>query len=253
MQTYLNTILKITAEAEKIPKQYFRQGVEIDNKSDDSPVTVADRKTEAFIRAGIAQHFPDHSIFGEEFAQVDNESAYRWIIDPIDGTRSFISGMPLYGMLIALLQDGDPVLGMVRMPELGEVYTGTADGAFLNGDTRLHTSETTALAKSILYINEGEKLLAEVPETFANLCKSGREHRLSYDCYPHALLAAGHIDACVDYDLKPFDFLPLVAIIEAAGGVITDWQGGKLGMQSGGRVVSAATKELHRELLEILN
>ena len=253
MQTYLNTILKITAEAEKIPKQYFRQGVEIDNKSDDSPVTVADRKTEAFIRARIAQHFPDHSIFGEEFAQVDNESAYRWIIDPIDGTRSFISGMPLYGMLIALLQDGDPVLGMVRMPELGEVYTGTADGAFLNGDTRLHTSETTALAKSILYINEGEKLLAEVPETFANLCKSGREHRLSYDCYPHALLAAGHIDACVDYDLKPFDFLPLVAIIEAAGGVITDWQGGKLGMQSGGRVVSAATKELHRELLEILN
>jgi len=253
MQQYLKTILAITTDAEKIPMQYFRAGVKVDNKGDDSPVTIADRQTEAFIREGIAKHFPDHSVFGEEFEQIDKDSPYRWIIDPIDGTRSFISGMPLYGMLIALLKDDKPVLGMVRMPELGEVYTGTSEGAFLNGEERLNTSNTTALSDAFLYINEGEKLLAEVPSTFTTLCKSGREHRLGYDCYPHALLAAGHIDAVVDYDLKPFDFLPLVAIIEAAGGVITDWQGGKLGMQSGGRVVSAATPELHRELLAVLS
>lgn len=253
MQSYLKTILEITAEAEKIPMQYFRQGVEIDNKGDDSPVTIADRQTEAFIRDGIAKHFPEHSVFGEEFEQIDKDSPYRWIIDPIDGTRSFISGMPLYGMLIALLKDGLPVLGMVRMPELGEVYTGTAEGAFLNGTKQLQTSDTTTLPEAFLYINEGEKLLAQVPDVFTTLCKSGREHRLGYDCYPHALLAAGEIDAVVDFDLKPFDFLPLIAIIEASGGVITDWQGGKLGMNSGGRVVSAATPELHQELLALLN
>jgi fructose-1,6-bisphosphatase/inositol monophosphatase family enzyme len=175
-----------------------------------------------------------------------------WIIDPIDGTRSFISGMPLYSMLIALLQDGVPQLGVVRMPELKEVYTGSPDGAFLNGDTRLGTSPVTALADAYVYINEGNKIALEQPELFQTLCKTGREQRLSYDGYPHMLVASGHADACIDYDLQPYDYLPLVPIITAAGGVITDWNGTPLTLKSDGRVVSAATPELHRELLAIL-
>jgi len=252
MQHLLKTILAITDDAEKIPMRYFRKGVEIDNKQDASPVTIADRQTEEFIRSGIAKAFPDHAILGEEFGQSDHSHRYHWIIDPIDGTRSFISGMPLFGMLVALLDDGKPILGIVRMPALGEVYSGSAEGAFLNGDQGLQSSDVTTLDQAFLYINEGEKQLAEETEIFTTLCNSGREHRLCYDCYPHALLAAGQIDACVDFDLKPYDFLPLVSIIEAAGGVITDWDGKALTLKSGGRVVSAATPELHKELLQLL-
>lgn len=251
MQTYLETILAITDQAEDIPKRYFRQKLDIIHKGDDSPVTMADQTCERFIRDALATHFPDHSILGEEYGHSDKGGAWLWIIDPIDGTRSFISGMPLYSMLIALLRDGVPQIGVVRMPELGEVFTGSRDGAFLNGD-RLATSKVTALSDAYLYINEGNKIALADPELFQRLCKSGREQRLSYDGYPHMLVAMGHADACIDYDLEPYDYLPLVPVIAAAGGVITDWQGAPLDLNSDGRVLSAATPELHHELLDIL-
>ncbi len=252
MQHFLDTILAITAEAEKIPRQYFRQALEIDHKQDQSPVTVADQATEKFIRDALAKNYPDHSIFGEEFGQSDGNGPYQWIIDPIDGTRAFISGMPLYGMLLALLENSEPVLGVVRMPELHEVYTGSAAGAFLNGSTRLTVSSTTSLAQAFLYINEADKIQAADPGIFQKLATTGRDRRFGYDCYPHMLVAAGHADACIDYDLKPYDYLPLSAIIKGAGGLISDWQGNPLNMRSDGRVVCAATPELHQQLLAVL-
>ena len=252
MQNFLKTILSLTQQAEQIPKRYFRKGVTIDHKQDETPVTIADRATEEFIRAGLAEHFPDHEIFGEEFGMTKGDSPYQWVIDPIDGTRAFISGMPLYGMLIALLKHGVPQLGVLRMPELGEVYTGTDQGAFLNGDQRLRVSDAKDLDRAFIYINEADKMMAAVPGVFARLNSAGRDRRFAYDCYPHALLAAGHIDACVDFGLQPYDYLPLVPIIEAAGGVITDWQGKPLNMGSDGRIVCAATSLLHSEILVLL-
>jgi histidinol phosphatase-like enzyme (inositol monophosphatase family) len=252
MQTYIEKILEITEEAAKIPREYFRGKLDIENKGDASPVTIADKKTEDYIRTELHRHFPDHSILGEEFGQTTRDSDYHWIIDPIDGTRSFISGLPLYGMLVALLHHDKPVFGMIRMPEQDEVYTGSADGAFLNGNRRVHVSDTTALDQAILYINEGDKLVTAEPEIFRTLCASGAERRLGYDCYPHALVASGHVDACVDYDLKPYDFLALTGVIEPAGGIITDWDGNPLTLHSDGRIVSAATPELHAEILNIL-
>ena len=251
MQAFLQTILNITKKAEGIALGHFRQGVNIDQKADESPVTIADRETEAFIRDALHDAFPDHGIIGEEFEEKQTDSPYQWIIDPIDGTRAYISGMPLFGMLIALLKDGEPVLGVVRMPGLGEVYTG--DGLLADmGDTPLEVSEVDTLASAMLYINEADKILRDAPEIFARLNASGRDRRFSYDCYPHMLLAAGHVDACVDFDLKPYDYLPMVPVIEGAGGVITDWNGAALTLHSDGRVVSAATPELHAELLELL-
>lgn len=252
MQTYLETILAITDQAEDIPKKHFRQKLDIIHKGDDSPVTMADQACERFIRDALASHYPDHSILGEEYGHSDKGGEFLWIIDPIDGTRSFISGMPLYSMLIALLRDGVPQLGVVRMPELGEVFTGSSDGAFLNG-ARLATSGVSTLADAYLYINEGNKIALADPALFQRLCTSGREQRLGYDGYPHMLVAMGHADACIDYDLQPYDYLPLVPVITAAGGVITDWQGAPLDLKSDGRVATAATPELHRELLNILD
>ncbi|MEZ5716399.1 MAG: inositol monophosphatase family protein [Paracoccaceae bacterium] len=253
MQDWLDAILAITEEAAALPQTYFRQGVDVIQKADETPVTVADREVESFLRAAIERHFPGHAIFGEEFGETGGDGPYRWIIDPIDGTRSFISGMPLFGMLVGLLEHGKPVLGTVRLPALGEVYYGSGAGAFDGAGQRLSTSKTASLDTAFLYINEADKILRAAPETFHRLNRAGKDRRFAYDCYPHALVAAGHVDACVDFDLQPYDYLPLVPVIEAAGGVITDWRGERLAMQNDEAVVSAATPALHAELIALLN
>ena len=253
MQAFLDTIVTITGDAVEIPRKHFRAGVDIIHKSDATPVTVADQATEDFIRAALIRAYPDHGILGEEFPERAANGPYQWIIDPIDGTRAFISGMPLYGMLAGLLKDGIPTLGVVRMPELDEVYAGDGTITTLNGDQVLKVSTTTDLGQAMLYINEADKMMRADPAVFARLNKAARDRRFSYDCYPHALVAAGHVDACVDYDLKPYDILPLVPIITGAGGVISDWQGQPLGLNSDGRVATAATPALHAQLLELLN
>jgi histidinol phosphatase-like enzyme (inositol monophosphatase family) len=252
MQAYLDIILGITKEAALIPRKYFRDGVDIIHKSDTTPVTVADREVEEFIRAALIRHFPDHGIVGEEFADRKTDSPFTWIIDPIDGTRAFISGMPLYGMLVGLLEYDQPVLGVVQMPELDEVFAGDGARATLNG-APLAVSDVSDLGKAMLYINEADKIMRDLPQVFTRLNHAARDRRYSYDCYPHALVAAGYVDACIDYDLKPYDIMALVPIITGAGGIVSDWHGQPLGLESDGRVVSAATPALHAQLLELLN
>lgn len=252
MQDWLDTILAITDTAATLPLNYFRTGVDVIHKADETPVTVADREVESVLRAAIEEHFPGHAIFGEEFGETGGEGPYRWIIDPIDGTRAFISGMPLFGMLVGLLEHGKPVLGVVRLPALGEVYYGSAAGAFGN-TKRLATSQTRSVEQAFLYINEADKILRDAPGAFDRLNRAGKDRRFGYDCYPHALVAAGHADACVDFDLQPYDYLPLVPVIEAAGGVITNWRGEPLEMRFGEAVVSAATPELHADLIALLS
>ena len=251
MNEYLTRALEITDKAQAIPLAHFRRGLDILHKADQSPVTEADQATERFIREALQAAFPEHGIIGEEYDQKRTESALSWIIDPIDGTRAFISGMPLFGMLLGLLEHGAPRLGVVRMPGLGEVYSGDGARAEMNG-AALKTATTTDLGAAMLYINEADKILRDAPETFARLNGAARDRRFAYDCYPHMLLAAGHVDACVDFDLKPYDFLPLVPVVEGAGGVITDWRGAPLTLASDGRVAAAATPALHRQLLALL-
>ena len=253
MQHFLRVALEVTEKASEIPKKYFRSSLDIEHKLDKSPVTIADQETEQFIREALKQHFPEHAIFGEEFGRQSNDSEYEWIIDPIDGTRSFVSGMPLYGMLLALLKNQQPQLGIIRMPGLNEVYVGDCHTATLNQSQELHCSNATVLEDAIIYMNEGEKINQENPALFKRLSESGRIMRLGYDCYPHALLASGQVDLVIDFDLKPYDYFSLIPVVEGAGGVITDWQGRTLNMKSNGQVVSAATTELHQQALTLLN
>jgi len=244
---------KIAQDASAIPMQYFRTSMDIIDKADDSPVTIADQNTEQFIRDALAEHFPDHDIFGEEFGISGDLSGASWIIDPIDGTRSFISGNPLFGMLMGFLDAGVPQIGLVRMPALDETFIGVAGlGATKNGRP-ITCRKTTELAKAILYINEPENINAADPARFVRLCHAAHIQRTAYDCYPHAMVAAGSIDAVVDCNLQPYDYLPLVGLIHAAGGTITDWNGQALSLQSDGRVVTAATPELHVQILELLD
>lgn len=249
--TRAETASKIVAEASTTAMSYFRQLLEVETKGDESPVTVADKNVEAEIRQALQAAYPDYGILGEEFGAEKMDSDTYWVVDPIDGTRSFISGMPLFGMLLGLVENGKPVLGLVGMPALGEVFVGHAGQATLNGKP-IQASDQTDLNAATLYINEAEKLAANHADIFARLCVTGKTRRMSYDCYPHAMLAAGHIDCVVDYDLQPYDYLPVVALVEAAGGLMTDWQGNALDLNSDGRVLSAATPELLEQLVALV-
>lgn len=249
----LQAALDITRQAAGISASAFASPPPVDLKEDESPVTRADRETELYIREALARQFPQDGILGEEFGAAGLDSRRIWVVDPIDGTKSFVTGVPLFGMLIGLLADGVPQLGIIRLPALGTVYTGLRGRGADKDGKPITVSTCTSLAAATVFVNEGEKIQMADPALFARLCRAGRLRRLSYDCQPHALVAEGRIDAVIDYDLKPYDYLPVVAVVEAAGGVITDWNGNPLDFGSDGRVVTAATAELHAELLRLLN
>ncbi len=250
--TLLQAARDITATALATPLRHFRSGFNVEQKADESPVTIADRETEAALRAAIAKRFPEHGILGEEYGSENLDRDVVWVIDPIDGTKSFISGSPLFGMLVAVLKGGLPVAGIIRMPALGECYAGSLETGSDRDGTPLACRKGVALDQAFLCINEANSIMAEEPEIFRRLMATGRYQRLTYDCFPYAQLASGQIDAVVDYNLQPYDFLPVAPVIEGAGGVITDWQGRPLTLESGDRVVASASAKIHEELLKIL-
>jgi histidinol phosphatase-like enzyme (inositol monophosphatase family) len=244
------------AEIAKIAGQaalgFFRGHLGVEFKDDESPVTQADKGVEAVVRAYLAEHFPQDGIFGEEQGFDGRDCDKVWIVDPIDGTRSFLSGHPLFGFLLAYLNKGIPEIGVIGMPALDETLIGVrGQGTKLNGKP-VSVSKATQLSEAVFFVNEGDKIYRDRPALFDQLMTKGQTRRFGYDCYPHALLAMGHVDVVIDYDLQPYDYLPLTAVVEAAGGIITDWQGQPLRLNSDGRVISAATPALHAELLAIV-
>ena len=236
-----------------ITLRYFRGGLAVESKDDESPVTVADRETERAMRAAIAERFPDHGILGEEYGAKGLEQPIVWILDPIDGTKSFIAGAPLFGTLIGVLHQGRPLAGVIRMPQLGESFAGSAgSGSRMNG-TPIRCCPGIALEQAFLCYNDLPQLIAREPDKAQRLLTLGRYQRPTSDCYPYAQLAAGWVDAVVDIGLQPYDYLPLVGVIEGAGGIITDWHGAPLSLHSDGRVVAAANPDMHAALLDILS
>lgn len=235
-----------------LSRKWFRHPLSIDTKADESPVTQADREVEAALREAIAQHYPQHGIFGEEFGALHAEAEMVWSLDPIDGTRAFISGNPLWGTLLALLHQGRPVLGLIDIPMLQERWIGAAGSPTrLNGGI-CQASACTELRDAILYatspdIFEGAELTA-----FDALTGAARMRRYGGDCYSYGLLASGHVDLVVEAGLQSYDYLALMPVIEGAGGVITDWSGQPLSLASQGRVVAAATPQLHRQAMRVL-
>jgi len=248
----LTAALEISAAAAAIPMQYFRTSIAVEDKPDESPVTIADRETEAYIRREIEKRFPSHSIFGEEFGRSGQDSNYTWIIDPIDGTRSFICGFPLFGMLLGVLHGDEPVTGVIRMPALGEVFSGFRGGGAHKDTAPIHCRESIRLKDARIVINEANRMLLNEPLKLRRLMSLGAIRRFFNDCYPFALLALGQIDVVIDSDLQPYDYLPIVPVVEAAGGIMTDWDGEKLSLRSNGSILAAATPELHREVMSQL-
>jgi len=238
--------------AQPIALQYFRTKLDVLEKQDLSPVTIADRSVEAAMRDRITQMHPDHGIYGEEHGQHGLDRRDIWVIDPIDGTKSFVSGMPTFGTLIAHLRDGAPDLGVIAIPFTGERWTGMAGAPSMFGDSPCKTSGCTSLSKARLYTTSPDIFDAAGLCLFEALSGRAAMRRFGGDCYAYGLLASGHVDAVFEMDLQPYDYMALVPVIEGAGGVITDWQGQALTLASEGRVIAAATPELHREMLGVL-
>jgi inositol-phosphate phosphatase / L-galactose 1-phosphate phosphatase / histidinol-phosphatase len=237
-------------ETGQIGIRYFRQEIDIAQKADASPVTIADVDIEALLRARIMEAYPSHGILGEEQASLNPQAKFCWVIDPIDGTKSFISGMPLWGTLIALLKDAAPIFGIIDVPVLGERYVGIREQyTERNGET-IRTSGCVELRKCNMFATSPDMFSETEFEVFDSLSSRARFRRYGGDCYSYAMLATGKIDAVVEAGLKPYDYLPVVPVVNGAGGVMTDWSGNPLTPTSDGRIIAAATPELHRALLE---
>lgn len=211
------------------------------DKEDKSPVTEIDRQVESTLRSLIHERFPEHSIFGEEYGMevgTTSDRDYLWILDPIDGTLSFITRKPLFGTLIALLYKGVPILGVIDQSVLRDRWTGvTGQQTVYNGEV-VSTQQCPSLSSAYVYSTTPDMFLGELNLPYQRLKTSVKGHLYGADCYAYGLLCLGHVDAVFEADMKVFDYMAMVPIIEGAGGVVTDWSGNPLvwnGVENGGR------------------
>ena len=241
------------AAAETLPR--FRSQGKVTNKLTESfdPVTEADREAERAIRTLISAEYPDHGILGEEHGSENTTSRHVWVIDPIDGTRAFISGLPVWGTLVGLTADGDAVAGMMSQPFTGELFYANASGSYYEGPggpRRLATRKTTDLAQATLFTTTPALFKGEARKRYDQFETRVQLARYGTDCYAFAMVAAGCVDIVADPGLKPYDIVALIPIIEKAGGVVTTFEGGPA--EKGGDILAAATPELHAAAMAAL-
>ncbi len=240
--------------------RHFRTQVAVDDKGSGvraafDPVTVADREGEQAIRRQLQQEYPDHSIVGEEFGVSTTASRYRWIIDPIDGTRAFMMGLPTWGTLIGLADGARPLLGIMNQPFTGERYWSERDHSMLrspHGEQRLATRACGSFDDAILAATSPTIFKTEATwNRFLAVSHRCRMTRFGGDCYAYCLLAAGLVDLVIEADLKTYDIAALIPIIERAGGRVTNWDGGAA--LEGGSIVAAGDPRLHEQAVNILS
>ena len=236
--------------------RHFRAaGLDVESKSDDfDPVTEADRAAEAAMRRLIGDARPEDAILGEEFGAGAGTSGLTWVLDPIDGTRAFVSGTPTWGVLIALADETGPRMGIIDQPYIGERFMGglgRAERAGPMGAAPLGTRADRPLAEAVVFTTFPEVGSPEEARGFHEVAGRTRLTRYGMDCYAYALVAAGQIDLVIEAGLQPYDIQAPMAVIEAAGGIVTDWRGGSAAQ--GGRAIAAASRQVHEEALEILS
>ena len=237
----------------RIIRHYFRSSIEVITKADQSPVTIADREAETELRRMVALAYPGHGLIGEEFPAERRAADHVWVFDPIDGTKSFITGRPLFGTLIALLYRGRPILGIIDHPAMGERWIGAAGRPTTFQGRPAHVRACADLSLAVL--------AASSPHMFGSGAAAEAFHRVRSqagltlyggDCYAYGLLASGFQDLVIEANNGIHDFLALVPVIEGAGGVITDWEGRALGLDSGDKVLAAGDRRMHERARTLL-
>lgn len=247
--------LELAHTAGSIAQAHFRQPMEVENKSASAfdPVTNADRAIERVLRSAIVARYPAHGIVAEEEGERVGAGDYTWYIDPIDGTRAFMTGSPLWGTLLGLTRRTQPVVGLLVQPVLEEVFFGDPNGSWLikpERRDRLKSRSCTTLATAVLTSTHPDMFSGDKASAFRRLADQCLLTRFGGDCYNYAMLAAGHLDLVVESQLKPYDIVPLIPVLEGAGCVVTDWRGDP--PLTGGDVVAAGSRELHRAALAVL-
>jgi myo-inositol-1(or 4)-monophosphatase len=235
---------------------FFRTALSVEDKSRGiafDPVTAADRAAETAMRSLIRRSFPAHGIIGEEFGEDREDAEYVWVLDPIDGTKSFISGMPAWGTLIGLTHFSTPVFGMMHQPFTRERFSGDGGAARYRGpagDRVLQTRRCAALADAVLFTTSPRIMKERDRRAFAEIEDKVRLSRYGGDCYAYCMLAAGHVDLVIETELNRHDIIPLIPIIAGAGGIVTTWEGSA--PEGGGRIIAAGDERVHAAAREIL-
>jgi myo-inositol-1(or 4)-monophosphatase len=256
IEEYLNFACRLAELAGEAILPHFRSGVGVENKAKFGydPVTMADKRAEQVIRAEIARSYPAHSIVGEEYGRSSGASSLTWIVDPIDGTRGFMMGLPQWGTLLALNDGTRPVLGVMHQPFVGETFIGSRHGAYLRHAGKvqlLHTREIGDLSDASLCATHPDMFRQGAERAaFGRVASVAKQTRYGTDCYAWCLLAAGLIDLVIETQLNPYDIQAPIPIIEAAGGIVTNWSGNPA--YDGGQVIAAGDPRLHRVVLEML-
>ncbi|GAA0152993.1 phosphatase [Lithospermum erythrorhizon] len=261
LDRYADVGNKMADAAGQVIRNYFRKSFDILQKVDFSPVTIADQAAEEAMVKVIQESFPSYAIYGEENGWKCKEkyADYVWVLDPIDGTKSFITGKPLFGTLIALLYKGKPIMGIIDQPILGERWIGLKGRRTALNGQEVSTRSCAKLAQAYLYTTSPHLFSGEAELAFARVRDQVKVPLYGCDCYAYALLASGFVDLVVESGLKPYDFLALIPVIEGAGGVITDWRGHELHWEASAdsqapsfNVVAAGDKSIHQEAIAAL-
>lgn len=249
LQSFAQLAVRLADAARPEIMSRFRTGIHADAKADASPVTEADRASERAMRSLINASYPEHGILGEEYGSENVDAEYVWVLDPIDGTNSFVTGKPLFGTLIALCHNKVPVIGIIDAPAMDERWIGvTGQPTTMNGEPA-RTRACDELSKSWLYATTPEMFEGESEATFKSLSASAWRTVYGGDCYAYGLLSSGHVDLVCEASLGTYDFCALTPVVEGAGGIMSDWSGRSLTMDSEGRVLAAGDKTLHQKAL----
>ncbi|MBT7956117.1 MAG: histidinol-phosphatase [Rhodospirillaceae bacterium] len=251
--SYIELAGKLADIAGPIVARYFRSDLTIADKADASPVTAADREAEAAIRAVLEAECPDHGILGEEHGAENIEAEYVWVLDPIDGTKAFVTGKPLFGTLIALCQNGVPVLGVIDQPILKERWLGaTGHPTTYNGE-KISTRACSDLSEAWLYATSPAMFKGADEAAFNRLADSVKFPLYGADCYAYGLLASGFTDIVCEATMQPYDYCALVPVVEGAGGKMSDWAGKPLTLNADGRVLALGDATLQQAALDQLS
>ena len=235
-----------------IVRRYFRSGVTVSDKPDLSPVTIADREAESMIRTILAAQRPQDGIIGEEHGAKNPDAEFVWVIDPIDGTKAFITGRPTFGTLIGLLHQGQPVLGVIDQPVIGDRWFGAIGRATTLNGSPAKVRPCRSLAAATLGATTPDMFAGADAAAFARLSTAAKFTVYGGDCYAYGVLASGFQDLVVEASLNLYDFAALAPVVTGAGGIMTDWQGRPLDSRSDGRVIAAGDPGVHAEALRVL-
>jgi inositol-phosphate phosphatase/L-galactose 1-phosphate phosphatase/histidinol-phosphatase len=252
LEDYIALAERLADTAGAIVLRYFRTPVAVDDKADLSPVTIADREAETAMRDMIATAFPEHGVIGEEHGADRPDAEHVWVLDPIDGTKSFITGRPLFGSLIALCRNGRPVVGVIDCPAVKERWVGAYARPTRHQGRPARVRPCPALDRAALYCTSPHMFRPADFERFERVRKRVKLPLYGGDCFAYGLVASGFADLVIEGGLKPYDYAAIVPVLEGAGGTLTDWRGDALTLQSDGRVIAAGDSRTHAQAIEVL-